>query len=95
MTRINQTSKWTFSLTLLVAIVGATLFGGVYGNRLFGSPMQADTQKRLREYTDLISAVTSWAPEEVGSGWTPRIYGLSSRPPSPPRRSGPAGGDRR
>ena len=67
MTRINQTSKWTFSLTLLVAIVGATLFGGVYGNRLFGSPMQADTQKRLREYTDLISAVTSWAPEEVGS----------------------------
>src|SRR5213080_3255658 len=67
MTRINQTRKWTFSLTLLVAIVGATLFGGVYGNRLFGSPMQADTQNRLREYTDLVSAVTSWAPEEVGS----------------------------
>src|SRR5881227_2103828 len=67
MTRIIKTQKWTFSLTLLVAILGATIFGGVYGNRLFGSPMQADTQKRLREYTDLVSAVTSWAPEEVGS----------------------------
>src|SRR5438270_5233300 len=67
MVTIRKTSKWTFSLTLLVAILGATIFGGVYGNRLFGAPMLPDTQKRLREYTDLISAVTSWAPEEVGS----------------------------
>jgi carboxyl-terminal processing protease len=67
MTRIKSTRKWTFSLTLLVAILGATLFGGIYGNRLFGSPMQADQTKRMKEYTDLLTAVTSWAPEEVGS----------------------------
>jgi carboxyl-terminal processing protease len=67
MTRINSTRKWTFSLTLLVAILGATLFGGIYGNRLFGSPMQPDQTKRMKEYTDLLTAVTSWAPEEVGS----------------------------
>jgi carboxyl-terminal processing protease len=67
MTRIKQTRTWTFSLTLLVAIAGATLFGGIYGNRLFGSPMQADQTKRMKEYTDLLTAVTSWAPEEVGS----------------------------
>ena len=67
MTTINQTRKWTFSLTLLVAILGATLFGGIYGNRLFGSPMQPDQQKRMKEYTDLLTAVTSWAPDEVGA----------------------------
>jgi carboxyl-terminal processing protease len=67
MTRIQPTRKWTFSLTLLVAIVGATLLGGIYGNGLFGSPMQADQTKRMREYTDLLTAVTSYAPEEVGS----------------------------
>src|SRR5689334_7559886 len=67
MTRIQQTRKWTFSLTLVVAILGATLFGGIYGNRLFGSPMQPDQTKRMKEYTDLLTAVTSWAPEEVGN----------------------------
>src|SRR5205085_3363602 len=67
MTTINQTRKWTFSLTVLVAILGATLFGGIYGNRLFGSPMQADQTKRMKEYTDLLTAVTSWAPDEVGA----------------------------
>jgi carboxyl-terminal processing protease len=67
MTKINKTDKWTFSLTLLVAIVGATLFGGIYGNRLFGSPVQGDVTKRMKEYSELLTAVTAWAPEEVGS----------------------------
>ncbi len=67
MTTIKKTDKWTFSLTLLVVILGATLFGGVYGNRLFGAPVQNDAAKRFKEYTDLLAAVTSWAPEEVGS----------------------------
>ena len=67
MVKIQKTSKWTFSLTLAVAIIGATLFGGFYGNRLFGAPMQSDVQKRLKEYTDLLAAVTQWAPEDVGS----------------------------
>jgi carboxyl-terminal processing protease len=67
MVTIQKTNKWTFSLTLLVAVAAATLFGGFYGNRLFGSPVQNDVQKRLKEYTDLLSAVTSWAPEDTPS----------------------------
>jgi len=68
MARIRKTEKWTFSLTLLVAIAGATLFGGFYGNRLFGAPMQnTELQKRMREYTDLLSAVSTWSAEETKS----------------------------
>src|SRR4051794_39718658 len=67
MVKIQKTTKWTFSLTLAAAIAGATLFGGFYGNRLFGSPVQSEVQKRLKEYTDLLGAVTQWAPEETGS----------------------------
>jgi carboxyl-terminal processing protease len=68
MAKIEKTQKWTFSLTLLVAVLGATLLGGVYGNRLFGSPMQQnDMQKRMKEYTDLLTAVTAWSAEDVGS----------------------------
>src|SRR5581483_2661343 len=64
---IRKTSKWTFSLTLLIGALGATLFGGFYGNRLFGSPMQSDVQKRMKEYTDLLSTVTANAPEDTGA----------------------------
>lgn len=67
MATIQKTEKWTFSLTLLVAIVATTLFGGFYGGRLFGSPVQGEVQKRFKEYTDLLAAVTAWAPEEVPS----------------------------
>src|SRR5215212_1725975 len=66
MAKLRKTEKWTFSLTLLVALAGATLFGGFYGNSLFGAPMQnTDMQKRLKEYTDLLSAVTTWSAEEI------------------------------
>lgn len=66
MAKLRKTEKWTFSLTLLVAMTGATLFGGFYGNHLFGAPMQnGDMQKRLKEYTDLLNAVTTWSAEEV------------------------------
>src|SRR5438270_10819896 len=67
MVTIRKTSKWTFSLTLLVAVAGATLFGGFYGNRLFGSPIQSDVQKRLKEYTELLGAVTANAPKDTAS----------------------------
>src|SRR5438552_1674325 len=67
MTKLRKTEKWTFSLTLVAAIAGATLFGGFYGNRLFGSPVQSEVSKRFKEYTDLLGAVTQWAPEETGS----------------------------
>src|SRR5258708_5074925 len=68
MANLEKSQKWTFSLTLLVAIIGATLLGGFYGNRLFGSPVQqTDMQKRMKEYTELLSAVTTWSAEDVGS----------------------------
>ncbi len=68
MAKLKKNEKWTFSLTLLVAITGATLFGGFYGNRLFGAPMQnVELQKRMKEYTDLLSAVTVWSAEDIGS----------------------------
>jgi carboxyl-terminal processing protease len=68
MAKLKKTEKWTFSLTLLVALTGATLFGGFYGNRLFGAPMQnTDLQKRMKEYTDLLSAVTTWSAEDISS----------------------------
>jgi carboxyl-terminal processing protease len=67
MTKITRTQKWTFSLTLLVAIAGATLLGGFYGNRLFGAPMQSDLNKRMKEYTDLVIAVAANAPDDVGT----------------------------
>jgi carboxyl-terminal processing protease len=67
MTKIKKTEKWTFSLTLLVALAGATLFGGFYGNRLFGAPTPTELHKRLKEYTDLLSAVTAWSAEDMSS----------------------------
>jgi carboxyl-terminal processing protease len=67
MTKLVKSHKWTFSLTLLVAVAAATLFGGFYGNRLFGSPMQNDLQKRLKEYTDLLGAVTTYSAEDIGA----------------------------
>ncbi len=64
---IRKTQKWTFSLTLVAAVAGVTLLGGFFGSRVFGSPVQGDVQKRLKEYTDLLAAVTSWAPEDVAA----------------------------
>ena len=68
MAKIQKTQKWTFSLTLVVAMAATTLFGGIYGNRLFGAtPVNTDFNKRLREYTDLLNAVTANSPEDIGS----------------------------
>jgi carboxyl-terminal processing protease len=67
MANVKKTDKWTFSLTLLVAMTGATLFGGFYGNRVFGAPMQSEINKRFKEYTDLLEAVTANSPEDIGS----------------------------
>ncbi len=70
MAKLDKTGKWTFSLTILIAVAAATLFGGFYGNRLLGSPAQNDlnlSNKRLREYTDLITAVAEYSPEDVGA----------------------------
>jgi carboxyl-terminal processing protease len=66
MAKIFRTRKWTFSLTLLVAIAGATLLGGFYGNHLLGSPSQSDFSKRMREYTDLLEAVATNSADDIG-----------------------------
>jgi carboxyl-terminal processing protease len=65
MATIRTTHKWTYSLTLLVAVLAATLFGGFYGNRLFGAPATSDSGKRMKEYADLLAAVGEWAPEDT------------------------------
>lgn len=68
MAKLRKTDKWTFSLTLIVAMAGATMFGGFYGNRLFGAtPANAELTKRMKEYTDLLNAVTNWSAEDIGS----------------------------
>lgn len=67
MAKINKTEKWTFSLTLVVALAGATLLGGFYGNHLSGAPTPTELHKRLKEYTDLLGAVSTWAPEDITS----------------------------
>ncbi len=59
--------SWTYSMTITVAIVGATLIGGVYGDRLFGAPIQNDFQKRVKEYTEVIEAASYWSAEEIGT----------------------------
>src|SRR5436309_6072187 len=67
MTKLRTTGKCTFSLTLAAAILAATLFGGFYGNRLFGSPVQSEVSKRMKEYTDLITAVASNSADDLGT----------------------------
>ena len=68
MAKLRKTEKWTFSLTLVAALTGATLFGGFYGDSLFGAtPANAELTKRMKEYTDLLNAVTTWSPDDVGS----------------------------
>src|SRR5260221_5813320 len=67
MTNVQKPEKWTFPRALFVALAGAPLFGGFYGNRLFGLPVQNEASKRFKEYTDLLAAVTANAPEDVGA----------------------------
>src|ERR1044071_9179248 len=68
MAKLMRTRKWSFSLTLLVVICGATLLGGFYGSYLSGATMQnGDLQKRMKEYTDLLNAVSTYSADDVGS----------------------------
>ena len=67
MAYLEKKKKWTYSMTLVVAVLGATLFGGLYGERLFGAPVRNDFQDRLKEYTELLSAASYWAAEDPGT----------------------------
>ena len=67
MAKIGTTQKWSFSLTLVVALAAATLLGGFYGSQLSGAPTPSELTRRLKEYTDLLNAVSTWSPEEISS----------------------------
>ncbi len=67
MAHIEKKRKWTYSMTLVTALLGASLLGGLYGERLFGAPVQNDFQDRLKEYTELLSAASFWAAEDMGT----------------------------
>ena len=68
MTYIGQPEKkWSYGLTVATAVIAATLVGGVYGERLLGSPVQDDFHKRLKEYNEAVAAAANWAPEDIGS----------------------------
>ncbi|HKR62796.1 MAG TPA: S41 family peptidase [Thermoanaerobaculia bacterium] len=68
MAKLVKQHKWTFSLTLVAAFAGATLLGGLFGNRMFGATAQnTELTKRMKEYTDLLNAVTANSAEDIGS----------------------------
>ncbi len=67
MAYIQKKKKWTYSMTLVTALLGASLLGGLYGERLFGAPVQNDFQDRIKEYTELLSAASWWAAEDLGT----------------------------
>jgi carboxyl-terminal processing protease len=62
-----EKKKWSYGMTIAVAMVGATLAGGIYGERLLGSPVRDDFHKRLKEYNEAVAAAANWAPDDVGS----------------------------
>jgi carboxyl-terminal processing protease len=59
--------QWSYTLTLAGAVIVATLVGGVYGEKLLGSPLQDDFHRRLKEYNELVQAAAAWSAEDVGT----------------------------
>jgi len=65
MATIRKVHHWSYSMTLSSAVLAATFFGGVYGERLFGAPVQGELQKRLKEYTEVLNTAAYWSAEDV------------------------------
>ncbi|MGK2859654.1 MAG: S41 family peptidase [Thermoanaerobaculia bacterium] len=63
--RASRTRGWWISAAVVVAC--ATLSGGFFGDRLLGSPSDDALEKRLKEYTELVSAAGEWAAEDPGA----------------------------
>ncbi|MGA7614618.1 MAG: S41 family peptidase [Thermoanaerobaculia bacterium] len=63
----RRTRSWRYAITVVAAFVAATVIGGMYGEKLLGSPVENDFQKRLKEYSEVLTAASYWAPEEVGN----------------------------
>jgi len=62
-----KTKSYTYWLSVTVALVAATLFGGFYGERMFGSPGEEALDARLKEYTEILEATREWAAEDPGA----------------------------
>lgn len=54
-----------WAATLAGALTAATIAGGVWGDRLLGSPVQDEFHQRLQEYTQIVEAASEWAPKEL------------------------------
>ncbi len=69
MTEQNRPTRRSFRYLsiLLAAVLAATIFGGIYGEHLLGSPLDDELDARLREYTDLLTAASYWSAEPVES----------------------------
>lgn len=67
MTANERSKSLGYRLMLVSVVVVASLVGGLYGDKLFGSPMQSEFQKRIREYNDLITAAAYWSAEDLGT----------------------------
>jgi carboxyl-terminal processing protease len=64
--KATKAKSLTYTLSLAGIVLVATLVGGIFGERLLGSPVQDDLQQRLKEYTDLVSAAEYWSGENLG-----------------------------
>jgi len=62
-----KTRPYAYWLSVTFALVAATLFGGFYGERLFGSPNEQVLDARLKEYTEVLEATQQWAAEDPGA----------------------------
>lgn len=67
MAKKERSKSLGYRMTLASAVIVATLVGGLYGDKLFGSSVQSEFQKRLREYNDVVTAAAYWSAEDVGT----------------------------
>ena len=67
MVQKERSKSLGYRMTLASAVIVATLVGGLYGDKLFGSSVQSEFQKRLREYSDVVNAAAYWSAEDVGT----------------------------
>jgi carboxyl-terminal processing protease len=63
----NASRPRAYVILIVGAFLVATIAGGIFGEQLLGSPANGDLQKRMREFTDVVSAASYWSAEDVGT----------------------------
>lgn len=63
----NASRPRAYVILIVSAFLVATIAGGIFGEQLLGSPANGDLQKRMREFTDVVSAASYWSAEDVGT----------------------------